>query len=161
MIGDPWFYVFELLIMFCFHGNGLRNKSNLRKPGVGTTPYSYRMTSRVPMFHSVHDHRQHCTLQAFEQFGALYRHNPDDKHLTLPGFEPSTLEIQPDGTSHRGRPYVLVQRTAMANCTNGLSARNHSRIILYIIDKHFIGTVKCTIIIICHCNWHSDTSVIF
>ena len=33
---------------------------------------------------SSQDHRQHCTLQAFEQFGALYKHNPDDKHSTQP-----------------------------------------------------------------------------
>ena len=28
MIGDPWFYVFILLIIFCFYVNGLLNKSN-------------------------------------------------------------------------------------------------------------------------------------
>ena len=29
MSGDPWFYVFVLLITFCFHVNGLLNKFNL------------------------------------------------------------------------------------------------------------------------------------
>ena len=42
----------------------------------GTMPYSYRITSRV--LYSAQCHRHHCTLHAFEQFGALYRHNLDD-----------------------------------------------------------------------------------
>ena len=50
------------------------------------------MDSRVP--YSAQYHRQHCTLQAFKQFGALYVHNPDDKYPTRPGFEPSTSEFQ-------------------------------------------------------------------
>ena len=54
-----------------------------RKPEVGTMPYSYRITSRILCI--AHLHRQHYTLQAFEQFGALYMHNPDDKHPTWPG----------------------------------------------------------------------------
>ena len=36
-----------------------------------------RMTSRV--LYSAQYNRQHFTLQAFEQFGALYMHNHDDK----------------------------------------------------------------------------------
>ena len=36
---------------------------------------SYQMTSRV--LYSAQYHRQHCTLQAFEQLGALQKHNPD------------------------------------------------------------------------------------
>ena len=31
---------------------------------------------------------QHCTLHAFEQFGALYMHNHNDKYPVRPGFEP-------------------------------------------------------------------------
>ena len=38
----------------------------------------FRMTSRV--LYSAQYHRQHCTLHAFEQFGALYMHNHDDKY---------------------------------------------------------------------------------
>ena len=38
--------------------------------------------------------RQHCQLQAFEQFGALYMHNSDDKHPTQPGFETSISEFR-------------------------------------------------------------------
>ena len=40
----------------------------------------FRMTSRV--LYSAQYHRQHCTLHAFEQFGALYMHNHDDKYRT-------------------------------------------------------------------------------
>ena len=50
------------------------------------------MTSSV--LYSVQYHRQRCTPQAFEQFGALYMHNPDDKHPIRPGFEPSTCEFR-------------------------------------------------------------------
>ena len=32
-----------------------------------------------------------CTLQAFEQFGALYMHNHDDKYPARPGLEPDIL----------------------------------------------------------------------
>ena len=48
----------------------------------------FRMTSRV--LYSAQYHRQHYTLQAFEQFGALFMHNHDDKYPTRPGFEPGT-----------------------------------------------------------------------
>ena len=43
----------------------------------------FRMNSKV--LYSAQYHRQHCTLHAFEQFGALCVHNHDDKY---PGFEP-------------------------------------------------------------------------
>ena len=39
----------------------------------------FQMTSRV--LYSAQYNRQHCTPQAFEQFGALYMHNHDDKYL--------------------------------------------------------------------------------
>ena len=42
------------------------------------------------VIYSAHYHRQHCTVQTFEHFGALYMHNLDDKHPTRLGFEPST-----------------------------------------------------------------------
>ena len=47
-------------------------------------PYSYRMTSRV--LYSAQYHRQHCTLNAFEQFRTLYMHNLD-KNIR-PGRDP-------------------------------------------------------------------------
>ena len=37
---------------------------------------------------------QHCTLHAFEQFGALYMHNHDDKYPTRPEFKPGTPRLQ-------------------------------------------------------------------
>ena len=52
----------------------------------------FRMTSRV--LYSAKYHRQHCTLHFFEQFGALYMHNHDDKYPSEPGFEPGTPRLQ-------------------------------------------------------------------
>ena len=50
------------------------------------------MTSRV--VYSAQYHRQHCTLHAFEQFGALFMYNHDDKYPSRPGFEPGTPRLQ-------------------------------------------------------------------
>ena len=61
------------------------------------------MTSRV--IYSAQYHRQRCTINAFEQFRALYMHNHDDKYpvrdsnLVHPGYKPQSIRI-----SHRGRP---------------------------------------------------------
>ena len=63
-----------------------------RNPEVGSMPYSYRMTSMI--LYSSQCHRQHCTPHAFEQFGALYMHNTDDKYPARLGFEPSTSEFR-------------------------------------------------------------------
>ena len=52
----------------------------------------FRMTSRV--LYSAQYHMQHCTFHAFEQFGALYMHNYDDKYPARPGFEPGTSKLQ-------------------------------------------------------------------
>ena len=64
-------------------------------------PHSYRITSRV--LYSAQCHRHHYTLHAFEQFGALYRHNLDDQHPTRPGFEHSSSSFEPqqDRMGHR------------------------------------------------------------
>ena len=70
------------------HGNiGTEGSTN---PGLCPTLIS--MTSIF--FYSAQYHRQHCTPQAFEQFGALYMHNPDDKYSAPPGFEPGTSRLQ-------------------------------------------------------------------
>ena len=53
----------------------------------------FRMTSRA-LYYIAQYHRQHCTLQAFEQFGALYMHNHDEKYPARPGFEPGTSRLQ-------------------------------------------------------------------
>ena len=51
------------------------------------------------LLYSAQYHRQHCTLQAFEPFGALYMHTtttnirPDrDSNLVPPGYKPSRYE---------------------------------------------------------------------
>ena len=48
--------------------------------------------------------RQHYILQAFEQFGALYMHNLDDKHPTRPGFESSMPTSQLRATTWTKEP---------------------------------------------------------
>ena len=64
-------------------------------------------TSRV--HYSAQYDRQHYTLQAFVQFGALYIHNLDDKYPTRPRFEPSTSECRATaGTNERSRPAVIL-----------------------------------------------------
>ena len=70
---------------------------------------SYRMTSRVLC--SAPYHRQHCTFQAFEQFGALHIHNLDDEYPTRLGFDPSIplcFEPQLDLMSHNWTQYYIV-----------------------------------------------------
>ena len=65
-----------------------------------------RMTSRV--LYSAQYHRQHCTLQAFEQFGALYMHIHDDKYPARPGFESGTSTLQaPVDTNEPSGPALL------------------------------------------------------
>ena len=61
----------------------------------------FRITLRV--LYSAQYYTQHCTLQAFEQFGTLYMHNHDDKYpadrdlnLVPPGYKPQSI-----GMSHR------------------------------------------------------------
>ena len=76
----PLFWLNIVLRSFCTIIAASRKKE-------GTIPYSYRIASRV--FYSAQSHRHKCTLQAFEQFGALYMCNLDDKHPNRPGFEPS------------------------------------------------------------------------
>ena len=46
------------------------------------------------VIYSAQYHRQHCTLQAFEQFGAKYMHNHDDKYPAREGFESGTSRLQ-------------------------------------------------------------------
>ena len=67
----------------------------------------FRMTLRV--LYSAQYHRQHCTLHAFEQFGALYMHNHDGKYPYRPGFEPGTQGYKPQSirVSHQSRHHEL------------------------------------------------------
>ena len=56
-------------------------------------------------------HKQHCTLQAFEQFGALCVHNHDDKYPARPGFEPGTSRLQaPVATNEPSGPASLFRK---------------------------------------------------
>ena len=55
-------------------------------------PLLFRMTSTV--LYSAQYHRHRCTLHSFEQFGALYMHNHDDKYPARPRFEPVTSRLQ-------------------------------------------------------------------
>ena len=73
-------------------------------------PYSYQSTLRG--FYSAQCHRHHCTLQAFEQFGALYMTN-NDKHPSRPGFEPSNSEFRATAGSNvpSGRPRYFKHKT--------------------------------------------------
>ena len=73
----------------------LHNHCNIATEGISPKsrlcPHSYRMTSRV--LYSGQCHVQHCTLHTFEQFGALYMHNLDDKYPTRSGLELRSLTI--------------------------------------------------------------------
>ena len=87
---------------YCFTSPSAQSRQyrNRREHEVGTVPYSYRMTSRI--LYSAQYHRQHCTLQAFEQFGALYMNNPNDKHPTqteprISEFRATTGQNEPSG----------------------------------------------------------------
>ena len=75
----------------------------------------FRMTSKV--LYSAQYHRQHCTLHTFEQFGALYMHNHDDKYPSRPGFEPGTRRLQApvDTNEISGPAYLPVIRTLSEN----------------------------------------------
>ena len=59
------------------------------------------------MYMYIQYHRQHCTLQALEQFGALYIYmqNHDDKYPARPWFEPGASRLQaPVDTSEPSGP---------------------------------------------------------
>ena len=73
--------------LHCF----LHNHGNIATEG---SPKSELLANDAKDLYIAHYHRQHCTLQAFEQFGALYMYNLDDKHPTRPEFEPSTYEFR-------------------------------------------------------------------
>ena len=74
----------------------------------------FRMTSMV--LYSAQYHR-HCTLQAFEQFGALYMHNHDDKYPARPGFEPATSRLQtPVDTNEPSGPANIHVKNSQLLC---------------------------------------------
>ena len=69
----------------------------------------FRMTSRV--LHSAQYHRHHCTLQAFEQFRALYMHKHDDKYPPRPGFERATSRLQAPVSDCLPSFFIILQIT--------------------------------------------------
>ena len=69
------------------HGNIATEGSS--KPGLHVYPTLISNDFKGSLYH-----RQHCTLQAFEQFGALYMHNHADKYPTRLGLEPGTSRLQ-------------------------------------------------------------------
>ena len=72
---------------------------------------SFWMNSSV--LYSAQYHRQHCTLHSFEQFGALYMHNHDDKYPARPGFEPGTCRLQaPVDTNEHTTCKEIIQQTS-------------------------------------------------
>ena len=64
------------------HNHGNIATEGSPKPGLYAL-LLFLMTSRV--LYSAQYHRQHFTLYAFEQFGALYMHNHDAKYPSRPG----------------------------------------------------------------------------
>ena len=70
-----------------------------KKPEVGTMPYSCRMASMLLC--SAHYHGQHCTLQAFEQFGELYMHDP---RLQTSGRDTNSEFLAPTGKNKPSGP---------------------------------------------------------
>ena len=78
----------------------------------------------IRIMYSVHHHRQLFTLDAFEQFGTLYMHNPDDRHPTSSKIEPSTFEFW--ATTGLNKPSVstltwgLIVRHPYVICKNSV-----------------------------------------
>ena len=90
------------------HGN-IATKGS---PEPGLCPTLIWVTSRV--LHSAQYHRQHCTLQAFEEFGVLYMHNHDDKYPARPGFEPGTSRLRaPVDTNEQSGPASRSESTGI------------------------------------------------
>ena len=57
--------------------------------------------------YSAHYHRRHHTLQAFEQFGALYMYSHDVKYQSRPRLEPGTSRLQaPVNTNEPSEPAI-------------------------------------------------------
>ena len=83
----------------------LHNHDNIAKDG---RDYALPLSNNClhSFFYSAQCHRHHCTLHTFQQFGALYMHNLDDKHPTRPGLEPSSSEFRATAGSNgpSGRP---------------------------------------------------------
>ena len=91
------------LLRFLHNNGNIATEGSQRSGGYALL---YRMTPRV--LYSAQYHRQHCTIQAFGQFGALYMRNSVDKHTNRPGFEPSTSGFR--ATTGPNEPSGFVKR---------------------------------------------------
>ena len=88
----------------------LQTHGNMATKG---SPKSGLFSTLIDIFgvlYCAQSHRRHCTFHAFEQFEALYMHNPDDKYPARPGFEPSTFEFR--ATTGLNKP--LSDQTALS-----------------------------------------------
>ena len=93
VIHYSWVFVSSEWILRCVAFRAIKEISRQKEAlSRDYTLLLFRMTSRA--LYSAQYHRQHCTLQAFEQFGALYMHNYDDIYLARLGFEPGTSRLQ-------------------------------------------------------------------
>ena len=88
----------------------LHNYGNIateKSPKPGLCPTLISNDFKGYLFYSAQYHRKHCTLQAFQQFGALYMHNHDDKYPAKLGFESGTSRLQaPVDTSEPSGPVL-------------------------------------------------------
>ena len=81
-----------------------------RKSEAGIMSYFYLAWLQVRVLYSTLQYRrQRYALHSFEQLGALYMNNHDDKYPARPGFKPSTSGLQapvyanePSGPAHWG-----------------------------------------------------------
>ena len=73
----------------------LHNHDNSATEGSPKLKICPSMTSRVLCTHNdiIVEITAHCTVQIFEQFGALYMHKLDDKYPTRPRFKSSTCWV--------------------------------------------------------------------
>ena len=111
VIFDIYMYMNIALRRF-LHNHGNITTEESPRPRLCPTLIS---TSRV--LYSAQYHRQHCTLHAFEQFGALHMHSQDDKYPSRPGFEPGTPSYKPQSIRmiHRGRPISDIKATLISS----------------------------------------------
>ena len=72
---DKLYMNMNIVLPRFLHNHG--NIATERSPKPGLCPTLILNAPRV--LYNAQYHRQHCTLHAFEQFGALYVHNHDDK----------------------------------------------------------------------------------
>ena len=135
---------------YCFTSPSAQSRQyrDRKKPEVGSMPHSYRMTPRV--LYSA-QYRQHCTLQAFEQFGALYVHNLDDKHQTRSGFERSEFRAttgsnEPSGQTRKLEGPFTFHTTTLFSLSDDYILSREWRVIVDEVQINYRGRPNGTII---------------